>query len=307
MRVTQRALALTSLNGLNASLAQVQKLQQQMTSGKTISQPADDPTGTNTAMITRRGMAGNTQYARNISDGQTFLDSTDSAMQNMLTQVQRVRTLTVQGLNGGSMDTVAEGNLATEVNGIRESLIGAANQVVQGRPIFGGVTSGSKAYNDDGSYAGIGGDNGIAAQPLTRRVSDVETIRVDLTGPEAFGTPSSGKDLFSVVANISKHMSDPGTGATDTTALASDLNDLDGVINQMKTALADVGTREARMQTAATTNSSQQLSLQTTLSATEDVDLPKTIMNLQMQQVGYQAALQVTAQALQPTLLDYLK
>ena len=87
----------------------MQKLQQQMTSGKTISQPSDDPTGTNTAMITRRGMAGNAQYARNISDGQTFLDSTDSALQGMLTQVQRVRTLTVQALNGGSMDPVAEG------------------------------------------------------------------------------------------------------------------------------------------------------------------------------------------------------
>lgn len=306
MRVTQRALALTSLNGLNANLAQVQKLQQQMTSGKTISQPSDDPTGTNTAMITRRGMAGNAQYARNISDGQTFLDSTDSALQGMLTQVQRVRTLTVQALNSGSMDPVAEGNLATEVNGVRESLIGSANQVVQGRPLFGGVTTGAKAYNDDGSYAGIGGDT-IPAQPLTRRVSDVENIRVDLTGPEAFGKPSGGKDLFSVVANISKHMSDPTTGATDGTALAGDLDDLDAVINQMKTALADVGTREARMQTAATTNSAQQLSLQTTLSATEDVDLPKTIMNLQMQQVGYQAALQVTAKSLQPTLLDYLR
>jgi flagellar hook-associated protein 3 FlgL len=131
-------------------------------------------------------------------------------------------------------------------------------------------------------------------------VSDVETIRVDLTGPEAFGDPASGKDLFSVVANVANDVSDP-------TALSTDLSDLDNIINGMKTALADVGTREARMQTAASNNSSQQLNLQTKLSETSDVDLPKTIMNLQMQQVGYQAALQVTAQALQPTLLDFLK
>jgi flagellin-like hook-associated protein FlgL len=30
-------------------------------------------------------------------------------------------------------------------------------------------------------------------------------------------------------------------------------------------------------------------------------------MNMQMQQVGYQAALSVTAQSLQPTLVDFLK
>lgn len=308
MRITQRSVALTSLQGLNGNLSALQKLQQQMTSGKMISLPSDDPTGTNTAMITRGSMAGNAQAARNITNGQTFLDATDSTLQDMLTQVQRVRTLTVQALNSGSNDSVAEGNIATEVTGIRESLIGAANQVVQGRPIFGGVTSGSIAYNPDGTYAGLGGDGSMpGVQPQNVRVSDVEAIRVDITGPEAFGKPSTGKDLFSVVANIAQHISDPATGATDATALANDLNDLDTVINGMKTALADVGTREARMQTAATNNSSQQLSLQTALSATEDVDLPKTIMNLQMQQTGYQAALQVTAQALQPTLLDFLK
>ena len=308
MRITQRAVALTSLQGLNGNLTALQKLQQEMTSGKMISLPSDNPTGTNTSMLTRRDMAGNTQAARNISNGQTFLDATDSALQDMLSQVQRVRTLTVQGLNSGSMDPVAEGNLATEVNGVRQSLISAANQVVQGRPIFGGVTSGSAAYQSNGTYVGLGGDGAMTAvQPQNVRVSDVESIRVDITGPEAFGKPSSGKDLFSVVQNIANHMSDPVTGATNQAALAGDLNDLDNVINGMKTALADVGTREARMQTAATNNSAQQLSLKATLSAAEDVDLPKTIMQLQMQQVGYQAALQVTAQSLQPTLVDFLK
>ena len=63
-------------------------------------------------------------------------------------------------------------------------------------------------------------------------MSDVETIRVDITGPEAFGKPSGGKDLFAVVANISKHMSDSTTGATDGTALAGDLDDLDAVMTR---------------------------------------------------------------------------
>jgi flagellar hook-associated protein 3 FlgL len=300
-RITQRALTLTSLQGLNTNLAALNKLQQQLSSGKTISQPSDDPTGTNTSMVTRLDMAGNAQHARNISDGQTFLDATDSALQNILSQVQRVRSLTVQALNNGANDPNSENDIATEVTGIQKSLIAQANQVVQGRPIFGGVTSGSKAYDPTtGAYVGVGGANGIAVQPLTRRVSDVEAIRVDITGPEAFGDPASGKDLFAVVGNIANDVNNP-------TALAQDLTDLDTVIGGLTTAAADVGTREARMQTAASLNTSHQLTLQTKLSATEDVDLPKTIMNLQMQQVSYQAALSVTSQALQPTLVDFLK
>ena len=300
MRITQRALALNSLRGLNSNLAAVNKLQGQMTSGKTISKPSDDPTGTNTSLITRQSIAGNAQQARNIADGKTFLDASDSALQNMLDQVRRVRDLTVQALNTGSSSPASDQAIATEVTGVRQSLIGQANQVVQGVPIFGGVTTGSAAYDATGAYVGAGGANGVAVQPRTRRVSDVEAIRVDITGPEAFGDPASGKDLFTVVGNVVSHV---GNSA----ALTTDLADLDNVIAGLTKAAADVGTRAARMDNADAVNSSGALTLKAKLSATEDVDLPKTIMELQMQQTGYQASLQVTAKTIPPSLMDYLR
>jgi flagellar hook-associated protein 3 FlgL len=300
VRVTQHAVALTSLQGLNSNLSALQRLQQQLTTGKTISQPSDDPTGTNTSLLTRQEMAGVTQQARNITDGQTFLDATDSALQTMLDQVRSVRNLTVQALNDGGMGASSRQAIAIQVKGIGESLLGQANQVVQGRLLFGGASGGSQAYDPaTAAYLGVG--DGTNPQTwMTRQVSDVEKIRVDITGPEAFGVPGSGKDLFGVVANVSNDVGDP-------TALSNDLADLDTVINGMTSALADIGTRSARMQTAATNNSTMQLSLQTKLSQTEDIDMPKTIMELQMQQVGYQAALSATAQALQRTLVDFLK
>jgi flagellar hook-associated protein 3 FlgL len=300
MRITARAIATNSLRGLNSNLAAVTKLQNQLTSGRTISTPSDDPTGTNTSMITRQGQAANTQQARNISDGHTFLDATDSALQNMLDQARRVRDLAVRALNTGGSSAASNDAIATEVDGIQQSLIGQANQVVQGKPIFGGVTSGNQAYLADGTYVGVGGANAIPVHPVTRRVSDVESIRVDITGPEAFGDPASGKDLFAVVATIA-------TNARNGTPQAGDLDDLDAVIQRMSTAAADIGTRSARMDDAASVNSAQSLSLQAKLSDTEEVDLPKTIMELQMQQTGYQAALSVTAKSLQPTLLDFLR
>src|SRR3954447_14618814 len=148
MRVTQRAVVLTSLKGLNSNLSAVNKIQQQLTSGKTMSRPSDSPTGTNTSLITRQSMSATDQYARNITDGQTFLDATDSSLQDMLTQVRRVRDLTVQALNGGAQSTASQEAIATEVSGSRQSMLGQANQVVQGRPLFGGVSTGTRAYDD---------------------------------------------------------------------------------------------------------------------------------------------------------------
>ena len=43
------------------------------------------------------------------------------------------------------------------------------------------------------------------------------------------------------------------------------------------------------------------------IGAAEDIDLPKTIMDVQMRQMGYEAALAATAKAISPTLMDYLR
>ena len=74
----------------------------------------------------------------------------------------------------------------------------------------------------------------------------------------------------------------------------------------MQSAVADVGARGARLERIQQINADRTLALSSQLAETENIDLPGTIMRLQMQQVGYEAALSATAKALQPTLLDFL-
>ena len=293
MRITQRAVALTSLQGLNRNLDAVGKLQTQLTSGRLINTVSDSPTGTNRAMQTRDEQAAVAQQARNISDAQSWLDQSDSTLQTMIATTRRVRDLTVQGLSTGSASATSQEALAIEVKSLREGLLSLANIQVQGRPLFGGVTSGGKAYDATGAWVGQGG------APVTRRVSDSEKMRVDITGPEAFGTP--GSDLFAVVNSI----------ATDLTAnplaLETHLADLDAIMNTMSAAVADIGTRGARLERVAQINFDRGMALSQQLAETESIDLPNTIMRLEMQKVGYEAALAATAKAIQPTLMDYLR
>src|SRR3954468_1011823 len=292
MRITQRAVALNSLQGLNRNLDAVGKLQQQLTSGRLISAPSDSPTGTNVAMQTRALQTSNAQQKRNIDDAGNWLEQTDSALQQMLDTTRRVRDLTVQGLSGGSNSDASRQALATEVKSLREGLLSLANLNVQGRPLFGGVVSGTQAYNSSGAWVGEAGQ-------VLRRISDTEQMRVDTNGPEAFGTPPN--DLFKVVDDIAKNL------ITTPTALDANLGDLDTAINGMLSAVATVGARAKRLERVAQVNTDQALNLQSQLAETENIDLPNTIMKLQMQQVGYQAALSATAKALQPTLLDSLR
>ncbi len=293
MRITQGAVALTSLQGLNRNLDAVGKLQQQLTSGRLINAPSDSPTGTSRAMQIRAEQAAVAQQARNIRDAKDWLEQGDSALQGMLDMTRKVRDLTVQGLNTGAVSEASQQALATEVTSLREGLISLANTLVQGRPLFGGVTPGSKAYDDDGTWAGLAGPG------ITRRLSESELVRVDLTGPEAFGP--DGANLFDIVGRIVTNLT------TDPVALEADLADLDSAIKRMSTSVADIGSRAARVDRAEQLNFERSLTLQTRLAETENVDLPDTIMRLQMQQVGYEAALAATAKAISPTLLDYLR
>lgn len=294
MRITQRAVVLTSMNGLNTNLSAVAKLQEQLTSGKAISKPSDSPTGTNLSMQIRNQNRASEQHARNISDGKGWLDQSDSTAQTMLTMTAKVRDLALQAKNTGTMSASSAAAIAIEVATIREDLLGLANSQVNGRPIFGGVTGGKVAYDTaTGNWAGD------ASVTVTRRVSDTEVVRIDTTGPEMFGTP--GDDLFAVVGRI----------ATDATAnpaaLAGHIDDLDVIMDRMLTGVADIGARQNRVDRAEAVTADRLLTLKASLSEVEGIDLPKTIMDLEMQKVGYQAALAATAKAIQPTLMDFLR
>jgi flagellin-like hook-associated protein FlgL len=292
MRITQRAVTLTSLQGLNRNLDDLGKLQQQLTSGRAISRPSDSPTGTNTAMQTRTEQASVEQQARNVTDAKAWLDQGGSTLMEMMDVVKRVRDLTLQGLNGSASGTSRQA-LATEVASLRDGLLDMANTKVMGRPLFGGVTAGQAAYDNSGAF--VGDERG----EVTRRVSDSELLRVDIGGREAFGADAN--NLFVVVQRIADALT------TNPAALDGHLATLDTAFDRMQSAVADVGARGARLEQAEQVNADRQITLRKQLGAVEDIDLPKTIMDVQMKQMGYEAALAATAKSISPTLMDYLR
>jgi flagellar hook-associated protein 3 FlgL len=300
MRITQRAVTQTALLGLNTNLSAVTKLQQQLTSGKQISTASDSPTGTNKAMLVRQDQNAALQHSRNITDGQGWLTETDSRLQSVVEHVHRVRALTIEGMNTGSMSAASREAIGIEVEELRKSMLNLANASINGRPVFGGPTVESTAYDvETGAYTGVGGADGVPVQAIMRRVSNSEEIRIDVTGPEAFGAGDS--DLFAIVGRIAENVvGDPAT-------LSVDLDALDGALDRLLGATAAVGARAARMDAAAQLNADLQLTLTSQLVDTEDVDLARTIMELNQTEVGYKAALQATAQVIQPTLLDFLR
>jgi flagellar hook-associated protein 3 FlgL len=292
-RVTETSMTTKALGDLQRSAARGQKIQQQISSGKLLSRPSDSPTGTVTSLQLRGEVRATQQYSRNADDGIGWLGTIQDKLGDASSQILRVRDLTVQALNSSETDPSAREALAAEIDNVKQSLIGEANTSYLGRPIFGGTTSGNVAYDGDGTYKGDAGQT-------TRSVGPNSRVRIETTGPEAFGTGNT--QLFQVLTNISKDIR-----ANDGATLSDDLSNLDTAHDLLKSTLSDVGARYNRVTQMKQSAEDHLLSVSSQLSDIEDVDLPKAIMDLQIQQTSYQAALAATAKVIQPSLIDFLR
>jgi flagellar hook-associated protein 3 FlgL len=292
-RVTESSIHTAVLQNLQRSISKGQKIQEQLSSGKTINRPSDSPTGTVTSMQLRGETQANQQYARNADDGMGWLNTLQSALDSSSTVVNQVRDLTVQALNAGSNDTQSNEAMPTAIDQFKSTLIGIANTKYLDRPVFGGTSTSQVAYNDDGTFAGN-------TTGTTRTVGAGAKVRVDASGPEAFG--SGNTQLFQVLTDISAHIR-----SGDSDALSDSLKNLDTAANSLKSTLSDVGARYNRVEQMKQSANDRLLSVTSQLSEVEDVDLPKTIMDMQLQQTSYQAALAASAKVIQPSLIDFLR
>jgi len=292
-RVTESSIHTRVLANLQRNMARSEKIQDQLSSGKQINRPSDSPTGTVSSMQLRAESRANEQYARNADDGLGWLGAVESTLSSASALINRARDLTVQGLSSGTNSTHSNEALATEIEQIRESMISFANTRYLDRPVFGGTTAGAEAYDSNGAYVGDSGQT-------LRTVGAGAKVRVDITGPEAFGTGDT--KLFTVLESISDSLR-----SGDNAKLTNDLNNLDKASISVRTAVSEVGARYNRVTQMKDSAQDRLLTVASQLSDIEDIDLPKTIMEMQLQQTSYQAALAASAKVIQPSLIDFLR
>jgi flagellar hook-associated protein 3 FlgL len=292
MRITQRLMVERSLSSLQSGLGRLSGAQEKLSTGRNINRPSDSPTGTNDAMRLRADLAATAQYTRNADDGLSWLGHADSTLSSMLDEVRRARDLVVQASSTGSAGSDAREAIAQELTQIRSGLLDEANTKHLGRPLFGGTTAGPTAYDATGAF--VGDTNAV-----TRTVGDGISVGVTVDGPTAFA--AGGDDLFSMLSDVIDQL------RNDPSAVSGSLGRLDAVAGSMRNAQATVGTRVNRVESARDSLATSTLSNTQSLSEVENVDVAAAIVDLQMQEVAYQAALGATSRVLQPTLLDFLR
>lgn len=298
-RVTQGTLARGVLEGLQTNLTRLQRTQEQLSSGRRLNRPSDSPVDTVNAMQLRADKQRTQQYSRNIDDGLGWLNTADSALTQTTTYIGRVRQLVVAGANGTN-GTEERAAMADEVDQLRQGLIQIGNTQYAGRPIFAGTVTGAVAFDSNGAY--VGNDKQVNRQVSADPTSG--SIAVNVTGDKAFSDLLKGSD--SVSPGILERVS-TALRSGDVAGLNTALGDLDVASETMRSVQSTVGAKVNRLTSVQTLGDAHLDNITTGLANAESIDLPKTIIDLQIQQNAYQAALGATAKIIQPSLMDFLR
>ncbi len=300
-RITNQTINFSAQRNLQSNKALLDKIQEQGTSRQAINRPSDDPVGTAKSLQVRNAQAANAQYGRNIDDGNGWLGTVDTTLTATTNIMNRIRDLTVQGANDGTMSPTAKQAITTELTSLKSQLLTQANVTYLGRSIFAGNSTAGVAF-DPTTYAYTGDPTN--ASTVQRRVDANTLVRVDANGAAVFGTanadPTLDTSVFTLIDNI---VSDLNSG----TNIGARLTEIDTRMQAIRGQQAVTGTNQTMLTRAEDANSNRTVSLEAQRSSVEDVDLAKVILDLQTQQTTYQASLAITAKVLQPSLMDFLR
>ncbi|KXJ54272.1 MAG: flagellin-like protein [Neptuniibacter sp. Phe_28] len=207
--------------GINTILlqqAQVNQSQQQISLGKRILTPADDPSGAAQILDFNQSISRITQFQTNINYAESRLELSDGTLQNVTNSLQRVRELAVQGFN----DT----NTATDRQSIAEEMFQRLDEII--------ALANTKDANGDYLYAGFKGQTqavtgsaetgvfsfqGDQGQRLIQ-IGEGRTVADGNTGAEIFfnlqdqnGNP---EDMFSTLYNLATDLATNRPAAEET-------------------------------------------------------------------------------------------
>lgn len=191
MRVTELGLAQTTVATIDADLAQLARLSREIATGSTVSDPADNPAAAGLVLASQEQIGLDQQGQQTAGLASPRLDQEVQVLRSVSQFIAQARTLLVRAQNG----TLSSGDhqaIASQLQGIVESLVGLANQRAADRPLWSG-TSAQQPFVQNGldvSYQGDVGTVTLSLGPGTGIVVHEPGAAVFLTQTDtATGTP----------------------------------------------------------------------------------------------------------------------
>ena len=296
----------------SAQMSQLQndlaKSQAQISAQKQVLNPSDAPD--QAAAITRlKSVIGrNDNYSKALDTIQARLDTESTTLSSASDVLIRIKELAIQA-NNGTQGNTSRAAIATEMKGLRDQLLSLANSTdTTGNYIFSGSKVKTPAFAENSGVVTYQGDQ----THMKVAVGDQRTIAINRPGSTAFvrvvrteGGVSSGTGFFQAIDDLIT-----GVKATDgsgSVAMQRGLTEMDALHQGVVLAQAQSGTDMKVVEQQRAVLDDTKLSLKTTLSNVEDLDMATAITQMQKQILSLEAAQSSFAKVSQLTLFNYIK
>lgn len=293
-------------NGLGVS-------QEQLSSGKRVLKASDDSVAATLSERTQNRIARTEADLRGLEASRRSLQQAESTLSSVGDIYTRTKELVVQAGNG-VLSASDKLSIATELKGLREQLVGHANQKdTAGNPLFSGL---GPAHDQGDAFV----ESFMAPVP-TSYGPDGRAVNWDATQGQAAATPTAlpnridGTQVFGLNgANVWESF-DRAIGALESnlsgTALATELDqvhtDMGVRQDQLLAARGKLGDWLNRADSMKALFDDRSVAYEKENSDLVDVDMVKAISDFQKNQTAYQAALQSYAQVQKMSMFDYLR
>lgn len=295
MRVTHKTVTNNLLRNLNQGLSRLDKLNFQLATGKTVNVPSDDPIKTGSIMRLRSAVKETEQYLRNTDHAISWLEATDTVLQELNSVIHRARDLALAGAND-TQDQSARQALADEVAQLYDAVISLANATHAGRYLFAGQSTKVEPFAKSAANPG--------ELPDVSFFGDEEALLYEIGVGARLQVNVSGKAVFEPVFQAMQQLYKELTGTSNDT---ESVRLLDEALDNVLSHLSHVGAKQKRLELANDRLKDLRLNVINLLSESQDIDYAETIMHLKAEEFVYQTALAVGARIIQPSLVDFLR
>lgn len=313
-RVTQSMLSTNMLRNLNTSYSKMSKYENMLTSGMKITRASDDPVVAVKGMEYRVQLDKVSQYQRNINEAESWLDTTDTALDQVGNVLNRVKELVVQAANDTNTPEERQ-KIQKEIDQIREQVRDVANTQLGGKYIFSGTKTQTPTFSNGQINPDLIADNTTTPPTLNAGATGKVEIEVfdGITLPvNTLGAPEMFRKIDSFLGDVSAALGNPAsTGSEIGGFLGSIADGSDTTLADMQARVldvrADVGARMNRVELMKNRIDIQEINVTKQKSLNEDTDYAETITKMVTQDSIHQAALSVGAKIIQQTLVDFIR
>ena len=259
------------------------RTQQQISSGRRMLAPSDDPVGAARALDVSETQSQNTQFGVNRQYATSALSAVEGTLSSATSLLHDVKT-TIIAAGNGALGDKDRGFLAAELRGRFEELLGLSNsRDATGNYVFSGFQTNTPAFVESTTGATYQGDGG---QRLMQ-VDVTRQIAVSSTGQSVF--QGGGQDIFKTLKDLITLLNTPGTvGLAAGLATAND--NLDLALDNVLTVRASTGARLQELDSLNNSGEDRHLQYSQILSDLQDLDYTQAITQLSQQQITLEAA-----------------